>query len=63
MYQRNLCRSLRARSRLHGGKPQIPGEGAMRFKLATAIGVGVLLAAFVVPAGTASAYITWGDSP
>ena len=32
----------------------------MRFKLATAIGVGVLLAAFVVPAGTASAYITWG---
>ena len=55
MYQRNLCRSLRARSRLHGGeKPQIPGEGAMRFNLATANGVGVLLTAFVVPAGTAS---------
>jgi hypothetical protein len=30
-------------------------EGAMKFRLATAIGVGVLVAAFVVPAGTASA--------
>ena len=30
----------------------------MKFKLAAAIGVGVLVAAFVVPAGTASADVS-----
>ena len=37
----------------------------MRFRLATAIGVGVLVAAFVVPAGTAliAIFTTEGSAP